>query len=128
MSEAREETTGAIDRSVLASLRQLQVSGEPDIVAEVGGLFIEHAPGKISAIEQAVEKRDAKGLQVAAHGLKSSSAYVGGMRLSAICKELEQIGRSGVLDGAKEKAQMLRAEFALVVAGLEEEIKSAKGR
>ena len=128
MSETRDETYEAIDRSVLASLRELQVSGEPDIVAEVGGLFIEHAPGKISAIEQAVEKKDAKGLQVAAHSLKSSSAYVGGMRLSAICKELEQIGRSGVLDGAKEKAQMLRAEFARVVAGLEEEIKSASGR
>ncbi len=128
MSEVRGETTEAIDRSVLASLRELQVSGEPDIVEEVGGLFIEHAPGKISAIEQAVEKNDAKGLLVAAHSLKSSSAYVGGMRLSAICKDLEQMGRSGVLEGAKEKAQVLRAEFARVVAGLEAEIKSTKGR
>jgi len=115
-----------IDRSALATLRELQEEGEPDIVAEVGGLFLKHAPDKMSAIEQATEKGDAKGLQIAAHSLKSSSAYVGAMRLSAMSKELEQMGRSGELEGAKELVELLKAECLRVVAALKSEIKSTE--
>jgi len=51
------------------------------------------------------EKSDAKALQLAAHSLKSSSAYVGDMHLSALAKELEMTGRSGTLEGALERAR-----------------------
>ncbi len=116
----------AIDRSVLASLRELQEDGEPDIVAEVSSLFIKHAPEKISAIMQAAERGDAKGLQMAAHSLKSSSAYVGAMHLSTMSKELEQMGRSGAMLDAKDKAEMLKEEYMRVQAALEAEIKAAE--
>jgi len=111
MSEGGDGLQGAIERSVLASLQELQDEGEPDIVVEVAGLFIKHAPEKLLAIEKAAEKGDAKGMQIAAHSLKSSSAYVGAMRLSAMCKELEQAGRSGTLDKAMEKAETIRTEY-----------------
>jgi len=114
----------AIDQSVLASLRELQEDGEPDIVAEVGGLFIKHSPEKISAIEQSVETGDAKGLQMAAHSLKSSSAYVGALYLSSLSKELEMMGRSQTLQGAKVKADLLKSEYLRVLAALEAEIGS----
>ncbi len=123
-----DESCEAIDRSVLASLRELQDADEPDIVAEVGGLFVKHAPEKISAILQAVEKGDAKGLQIAAHSLKSSSAYVGAMHLSAMSKELELMGRSGTLEGVKDKIEKMRAEYERVMAALEIEIKTADKR
>jgi HPt (histidine-containing phosphotransfer) domain-containing protein len=123
-----DESYEAIDRSVLAGLRELQESGEPDIVAEVGGLFVKHAPEKLSAIAQAVEKGDAKGLQIAAHSLKSSSAYVGAMHLSAMSKELELMGRSGSLEGVKDKTEKMRTEYERVMAALEVEIKTADKR
>ena len=44
MTDLAKSSNEVLDRSVLASLRELQEEGEPDIVAEVGGLFIEHAP------------------------------------------------------------------------------------
>lgn len=125
MSEGLGDHRGAIDRSVLASLQELQDEGEPDIVAEVGALFIKHAPEKLLAIEKAAVSGDAKGLQIAAHSLKSSSAYVGAMRLSAMCKELEQAGRSGALEGAKEKAESLKAEYERARSELEAVIKAA---
>jgi len=120
-----DDSCEAIDRSVLASLRELQEEGEPDIIAEVSGLFIKHAPEKISAIVQAVERDDAKGLQMAAHSLKSSSAYVGAMHLSAMSKELEQMGRTGVIEGVKDKAEMLKEEYVRVLAALDAEINAA---
>ena len=125
MTEGEESLKEAIDRTVLASLRELQDAGDPDIIAEVGGLFVEHSPEKIKAILQAVEDGDAKGLQMAAHSLKSSSAYVGAMRLSEMSKELEMMGRAKVMDGAKGKAERLKAEYMRVRTALDREIKLA---
>ena len=125
MMDGEEGFCEAIDRTILASLRELQDVGDPDIIAEVGGLFVEHSPEKIRAILHAVENKDAKGLQVAAHSLKSSSAYVGAMRLSDMSKELEMMGRSNVMDGAKEKAERLSAEYTRVRTALDAEIKLA---
>ena len=121
MMDGEEGFCVAIDRTVLASLRELQDVGDPDIIDEVGGLFVEHSPERINAILQAVEDRDAKGLQVAAHSLKSSSAYVGAMRLSDMSKELEMMGRANVMDGAKEKAERLKAEYTRVRTALDAE-------
>jgi HPt (histidine-containing phosphotransfer) domain-containing protein len=123
MTEGGEEFCEAIDMTVLTSLRELQEEGDPDIIAEVVGLFLKHSPEKIAAIMHAAEDGDAKGLQLAAHSLKSSSAYVGAMRLSAMSKELEQMGRSQIMEGAKKKAERLSAEYARVMTALETEIK-----
>lgn len=123
MTEGDEVSDDALDRSVLESLRELQDDGDPDIVAEVGGLFLEHSPQKVAAILQAVESKDPNGLRTAAHSLKSSSAYVGAMRLSEISRELEMMGRSQVLDGAEEKAERLKREYNLVMMELDAEIK-----
>ena len=122
MTEGYEVFGNALDRSVLASLRELQDDGDPDIIAEVGGLFLEHSPQKIAAILKAVENGDAKGLQTAAHSLKSSSAYVGAMRLSELSRELETMGRSQVMDGAEEKAERLNREYKQVMMELDAEI------
>jgi HPt (histidine-containing phosphotransfer) domain-containing protein len=123
MKEAGEVFCDVIDRSVLASLRELQDEGDPNIVAEVGGLFIKHSPEKVNAIMRSVESGDAKGLHIAAHSLKSSSAYVGALRLSALARELELMGRSNSLEGAYELAQRLKTEFMQVMIALEAEIK-----
>ena len=69
MKEGGDTFRDVLDQSVLASLRELQEAGDPDIVAEVGGLFIKHSPEKVDAIMQSVEKDDAKGLQLAAHSM-----------------------------------------------------------
>ncbi len=124
MSEGVEGRSEAIDQSVLANLKELQEEGEPDIIEEVGGLFLKHAPEKISAIIDAAARKDAKALQISAHGLKSSSAYVGAMGLSAMSKDLEMMGRSGSLDGAEGKVKALAAEYVRVKDALEKEIKS----
>ena len=123
MTEGDEVFSDALDRSVLASLRELQDDGDPDIVAEVGGLFLEHSPQKIAAILQAVENGDAKGLQTAAHSLKSSRAYVGAMRLSELSRELEMMGRSQIMDRAEEMAERLNREHKQVMMELDAEIK-----
>jgi HPt (histidine-containing phosphotransfer) domain-containing protein len=122
MENLAECSNIVLERSVLASLRELQEEGEPDIVAEVGDLFLKHAPNKIAAIEKAASEGNAKALEVAAHSLKSSSSYIGALKLSAFSKELEFMGRSGALEGSVEKAAMVETEFERVKSALEAEI------
>ena len=124
MSEGVEGYSEAIDQSVLATLRELQEEGEPDIIEEVGGLFLKHAPEKIAAIVKAAAEKNAKALQVSAHSLKSSSAYVGAMGLSTMSKDLEMMGRSGSLEGVERKIEALTEEYARVKAALEKEIRA----
>jgi HPt (histidine-containing phosphotransfer) domain-containing protein len=119
-------TSDALDRSVLDSLKELQEDGDPDIIEEVGGLFLKHSPDKIAAIKKATASGDAKGLQIASHSLKSSSAYVGAMRLSSMSKSLEDMARSGNLEGASQKASILVAEYERVKTALEAEISARR--
>ena len=128
MKSEASDLGNVLDQSVLASLRELQDEGDPDIVAEVGGLFLKHSQDKVKAILEAAENGDAKGLQMAAHSLKSSSAYVGAMRLSALARELEMMGRSAALEGARERAQELQVEFDLAVKALLMEIERSSAQ
>lgn len=75
---------------------------------EVGGPFLKHYPGEVEAILAAGEKDDARGLQIAAHSLKSNGAHIDAMHLSALANELEMMGRSGALEGAKDGEEKLR--------------------
>lgn len=122
MTDLAESSDIVLDRSVLASLRELQEKGEPDIVAEIGDLFIKHAPQKIASIKKAASEGNAKALEVAAHSLKSSSSYIGALKLSTFSKELEFMGRNGSLEGSVEKAAKVEAEFKRVKAAIEAEI------
>jgi HPt (histidine-containing phosphotransfer) domain-containing protein len=48
-----------VDREVLARLRRLQGENEPDIVAELAGMFLEDAHSRLEAVEEALQKGDA---------------------------------------------------------------------
>jgi HPt (histidine-containing phosphotransfer) domain-containing protein len=53
-------------------------------------------------------------MAAAAHTLKSSSAQVGALRLSALSKEIESLGRAGSVDGARELLGELMPELESV--------------
>ena len=94
-------TQAAIDAAVLDSLR----AALRNEVGEVIGIFLENGAKLIADLRQALAQEDAQALERAAHSLKSSSATFGAMELSAICKELEIMGRARQLDGAAEQVR-----------------------
>jgi HPt (histidine-containing phosphotransfer) domain-containing protein len=122
MSDVAESFCDTIDRSVLAGLRELQEEGDPDIVTELADLFFANAPAKIESIKEGIAKGDAKAVHIAAHSLKSSSSYLGATRLSALAKELENMGRQGRLDGGSEITAEIEEEYGKVKACLDLEI------
>jgi HPt (histidine-containing phosphotransfer) domain-containing protein len=90
-----------------------------EAVSELIGLFLEDTPNLLAKMGEAVGQGDGERLQAAAHTLKSSSASLGAMGLSALCRELEVMGRAGALEGAVEKVAQVEAEYERVKVALE---------
>jgi len=101
--EAVTKTPGeAIDPRALDALRALQIAGRPDIVRKTISLYLEHAPQLLTTLKEAAASNDLDAMAYASHSLKSSSANVGAVALSAHCKALETLARQGALANAGE--------------------------
>lgn len=79
----------AVDFSVLSSLEEIHVEGEPDLVVELIDLYLDYAPKKLTAMRDALSSRDSDSLRGAAHSLKGSSSSLGACQIAALCDELE---------------------------------------
>lgn len=97
-----------LDAEVLDELRAIAGDETLGIVR----LFLEDAPRLIARIEQAAAATDLDAMGEAAHTLKSSSANLGALALSAAAKRIEQAARSGTLDRPGAVAALVVAEYA----------------
>lgn len=67
--------------------------GDEELLLEIVTAFMDEAPSAMSEIRQAVDQRDAKGLQVSAHKLKGSLRIFGSPKTAyEYAWQLEQIG------------------------------------
>ncbi len=103
-----------INRKVLAQFMEMLGEDAPELI----DTFMEDATRLLGEMGAAVEQGDAEKLERAAHALKGSSATLGAVPLSALCQELESMGRAGGLDGAAEGLAQAEAEYERVRAAL----------
>ncbi len=87
--EVAMSSHSVIDNGVLQELYEIM---EEDFVSIIES-YLKSAPGLIHGIRDAVKDGDMEALVKSAHPLKSSSANVGAMELSALARELEFKGR-----------------------------------
>jgi HPt (histidine-containing phosphotransfer) domain-containing protein len=86
-----------LDERVLAEV--LESTGDDiGFVRELVDTYLADSPAQLEAMTAAIEADDAAALVRPSHTLKSSSATVGAMRLSAVARELEMAGRAGTLE------------------------------
>jgi HPt (histidine-containing phosphotransfer) domain-containing protein len=97
------EEAPMIDEKVLDELRA-SVGGDDDFVRDLIEAFLSDSGAQLDAIESALKADDAEALVRPAHTLKSSSATVGAMELSAAARALEMAGRSGSLSDEATRA------------------------
>ena len=108
-----------LDEGVLAELTE-STGGDIGFVRELIETYLADTPVQLDAMSAAVEADDADALVRPAHTLKSSSATIGAMRLSAVARELEMAGRTGALeqtvpdrvDGARVEWTAVEGAFA----------------
>ena len=91
----------------------------PQILAEMIDCYLEESAKLLQAMQHAATVGDGAALLKAAHMLKSSSASLGALTLSKMCKELEAIGRAGTTLDAPDKMLQLEAEYYKVKAALQ---------
>ena len=85
-----------VDDAVLAELLA-STGDDPEFVRELLETYLAETPEQLAAISTAIDADDAAALVRPAHTLKSSSATLGAMQLSALGRELEMAGRSETL-------------------------------
>ncbi|MGF6276076.1 two-component system sensor histidine kinase/response regulator [Massilia sp. UYP11] len=103
-----------VDRAALDNIRALSRDAGDVLVQKVINAYVGDTPRHLQALRQAVTTRDAEALRRIAHGLKSASANIGAARLAAACRDLEQLGRSGAVDGAAPLLADMEREFQSV--------------
>ena len=73
----------------------------------------------LDELQQALDQWVPAEIRRIAHALKSSSATFGALKFSALCRELENMGETGVLEGSAELITQMKAEYNNVKIALE---------
>ena len=108
---ADDERLPPVDRA-----RMLQrLGGDEHLFSEVSRLFLEDGPRCVADVLHAVDARDAKRIQFAAHALKGAAGNLSASALSDAAGALERIGETRTLEGADEASRdvVFEAERAI---------------
>ena len=108
-----------LDDDVINELR-VSVGGDDGFVAELAATYLAEGPEHINAMEDAAARGDAAAVVRPAHTLKSSSAALGAMRLSEICRRIEHSARDGRADGLEAAVAEARSAWELTITAMRE--------
>jgi CheY-like chemotaxis protein len=90
----------AIHPATLKTLREMDQFGGMGLARSVFLAYLESAGAGLNQVKEAIEASDGRALGQLAHALKSSSANVGANDLSICYRELERLGRDGLMGEA----------------------------
>jgi signal transduction histidine kinase/DNA-binding response OmpR family regulator len=111
-----------LDQAVLNELREIMQDDYTGLLRT----YLGNAPELMQQARAAIAHGDLAALVLPVHSLKSSSANVGAMQLSALAREAEQSARGGDLAAAAATFEAVEAAFAAAVLALEQQL-AAKG-
>ena len=89
-----------------------EFEGDEEFLLEVLEGFFENVTSQIGIIRQAISEGDAEVVRREAHSIKGGAANLTADALSKIAFELENIGRSGVLEKSIETLEKLEQAFS----------------
>jgi PAS domain S-box-containing protein len=95
-----------------------RVEGDEALLRELVGLFLEQTPRLLAEIRSAIDGRDAKALERAAHALKGSAGNFGAKSACDAALRLEMLGRGGDFGEAGAAYGELNAEMERLQAAL----------
>ncbi len=115
----------SIDEDALNAIVALQRPGKPDLLTRIVTLFKTESPKSIESMQVGLDTVDMEAVRVAAHTLKSSSAYVGALELSAQCKELEKAAHDQNFPGCIALGDSIEELFTDSCAALDARLSKA---
>jgi HPt (histidine-containing phosphotransfer) domain-containing protein len=114
---AAQAGAAVLDPAALDNLLEM-LGGEFEFLVELIDSFLEDAPKLLNELNGYVWKADAEGIRRVGHSLKSNGADFGATRFSNLCKDLEEMGKSGDLGGVADLTGQVSDEYKKVEAAL----------
>ena len=108
-----------LDHAVLADLRA-SMGDDDEFMRELVQTYVEEGQASLAGLLAAAAAADCAAIVRPAHTLKSTSASLGAMRLSAICREIEAAGRESRADSLPEDAELARATWEATLVAFTE--------
>jgi CheY-like chemotaxis protein/HPt (histidine-containing phosphotransfer) domain-containing protein len=112
------ESMPVLDESAIDALRDPDLGGDPEFLAEVVEAFLADSPPRLRTIHDSLGGGDAETLARAAHSLKGSSGNFGALRMQRICADIERLSRAGQTEALPPLIERLESEYARVAARL----------
>ncbi len=88
-----------------------EFEGDKGFLMEVLNGFLDNVRSQIETIHKAISDGDAEVVRKEAHSIKGGAANLCADKLSRIVLELEDIGKSGLLEGGTEVLERLEREL-----------------
>ena len=104
----------AIDRTAFADLLE-NVGGDRGFLAELVRTYVADSPLLFAELRAAIDAGDAATARRTAHSLKSTSASMGALALSRLCREMETAATSGSVAGLAGSIDPAEAEYTRAV-------------
>jgi len=107
-----------LDAQALERLQELDPSGAAGLLVRVLATYTRSLQRLLDELRQARAASDLQGQRHVAHTLKSSSASVGALKLSALCADIEARLRDGATEGLEDAVDAMAEEGQRVLAVL----------
>jgi len=88
-----------------------EYDGDREFMMEVLNDFLKQVEKQVGIIREAITEQDSEQVRKEAHAIKGGSGLLTANDLSGVALELENIGKSGSLEGSKEVLERLEREF-----------------
>ena len=118
-------SAAGLDREALARLVELDPTGKGRLVERVLQAFLASVARLRPLFEAALASRDAAGVRLVAHTLKSSSASIGALELSRCCAQAEAAARLGDEHAFGAEAAAMAGAIDRALQAVEQQLKAA---
>lgn len=92
----------------------------PGLVLEIVDLVLAETPARIGELVRCLDAGDLTGAGAVAHGLIGRCGLVGALRLTALCRRLEENALAGNAPAAAVARELIASEFERLAAALRE--------
>jgi len=108
------ENLEVINHNALDNIRALAGEGNEDLLTQIIKIFLSDMPQQLGKLHNAYADNDLNAVRSIAHSMKSASANLGAMRVSAIFKELEGAGRNNAPELVPDLLNQLAEEYKIL--------------
>jgi signal transduction histidine kinase/DNA-binding NarL/FixJ family response regulator/HPt (histidine-containing phosphotransfer) domain-containing protein len=113
-----------VDRAVWEDLRSREATGGVSLQLYVD-VFLDDAPKRLSAMQDALAAGDLTSLEIAAHTLCGGARELGAPGLQALCRQIEDSATRGIAEGVDQHLQAASAELQAVEAEMRRRLAEA---